>query len=623
MRVSLHAAAAVLSVGATSAQAGSEEWTRRRGGSPTGDRFAFVGGGAGMGIRGGDGLLLTTPASAGISLRRRRSGQQHALSMQLNMLLYDDNESMEYKRRSVTRGIFGEHEKEVSGWMKTFKSLDGPEMPFDEMCDMMDRGDSLLRASKESREKNMRKYRHFDLRRNPELLTKIEEIELGRKVQELLRWERVRMFLEMRLGRAATMEEWAAELATMGGVEGLEREIGIMKAARDRMISCNLRLVVHIAKRKFYKGASGTLKVSLDDMIQDGTAGLVKAVERFDPEKGFRFSTYATWWVHQGIHCGFADCGRVVRLPMSLHTMVCKVMRLQTAMVDQLGRQPTVQELSLESGLDERKVEKCLRVNQVEPISLDGYRKGKSGHLNFENSFRRERVGDSVKSVQETEPVDGADVSLLKTDVDTILGDLSEREAYVLRMRFGIGGSSPSTLETVGQELQVTRERVRQIQIAAIQKLRGRSPSHDLLYADRAVSLGRGEEDPAAAVAAAALAASAATANEGWDERKYGGLPRSVFIDLVTRALEPPQDEMLDKEGRVVTGGRRRVMMEAAQAERALVPKKLKKGFVMKRACSPRRRGRDGEGAPGRGSGGGASLPVPRTPSWQPTLQVA
>ncbi|CAM9502634.1 unnamed protein product [Ectocarpus sp. 13 AM-2016] len=315
-----------------------------------------------MGMRRGDGLLRTTPPVAAISLRRRRSWQQHVLSMQLNMLLYDDNESMECKRRSVTRGIFDEHEKEVSGWMKTFKSLDGPEMPFDEMCDMMDRGASMLRASKESREKNMRRYRHFDLRRNPELLTKTEEIELGRKVQELLRWERVRMFLELRLGRAATMEEWAAELATMDGVKGLEREIGIMKAARDRMISCNLRLVVHIAKRKFYKGSSGTLKVSLEDMIQDGTAGLVKAVERFDPEKGFRFSTYATWWVHQGIHCGFADCGRVVRLPMSLHTMVCKVMRLQTAMVDQLGRQPTVQELSLESGLDERKVSRCCGV---------------------------------------------------------------------------------------------------------------------------------------------------------------------------------------------------------------------------------------------------------------------
>lgn len=230
--------------------------------------------------------------------------------------------------------------------------------------------------------------------------------------------------------------------------------------------------------------------------------------------------------------------------------------------------------------------------------------------------------------------MDGADVCLLKTDVDTILGDLSEREAYVLRMRFGIGGSSPSTLETVGQELQVTRERVRQIQIAAIQKLRGRSPSHDILYADRAVSLGRGEEDPAAAVAAAALAASAAAANEGWDERKHGGLPRSVFIDLVTRALAPPQDEMLDKEGRVVTGARRRLMMEAAQAERALAlkkvkPKKGKKGFVMKRAraysYSPRRRGGGGEGVPerGGGGGGGASPPVPRTPSWQPTLQAA
>ncbi|CAN0313329.1 unnamed protein product, partial [Hapterophycus canaliculatus] len=120
--------------------------------------------------------------------------------------------------------------------------------------------------------------------------------------------------------------------------------------------------------------------------------------------QGFRFSTYATWWVHQGIHCGFADCGRVIRLPMSLHTMVCKVARLQTSMVDQLGRQPSVEELALESGLEPKQVEKCLRVNKVEPISLDGHSglnaKPKGLGANLE-SYTRERLGDSVLSLQE------------------------------------------------------------------------------------------------------------------------------------------------------------------------------------------------------------------------------
>ncbi len=238
-------------------------------------------------------------------------------------------------------------------------------------------------------------------------------------------------------------------------------------------------------------------------------------------------------------------------------------------------------------------------------------------------------------------------MKLLKTDVETILGDLSDREAYVLRMRFGLGGSSPSTLATVAQELRLTRERVRQIQLAAIKKLRGRSPTHEVLYSDRAVA---GEKDPT-------------SITDDWidddiEDDDYGGLPSPVLMDLVKQALEPSGDEMLDKGGRVVSGARRRLMREAAQAERAAVAAaaaaatalngkdegegedeasgageesgKKRRGFVMKRPYSKRSRPVKGEGGGDAGGDVAGTKTAPtapptaqRTAAWQPSLQAA
>lgn len=257
------------------------------------------------------------------------------------------------------------------------------------------------------------------------------------------------------------------------------------------------------------------------------------------------------------------------------------------------------------------------------------------------------------KQTKKQEPVVGADVNLLKTDVDTILGDLSAREAFVLRMRFGIGGNSPSTLAVVGRRLHVTRERVRQIQLAAIKKLRGRSPTHEVLYSDRAVAR---EKDPAA-VQACGWDDGDCDGHDDDDDRHYGGLPPAVLIGLVKQALEPHPaaageeeegEEMRDAQGNVVTGARRRLMGEAIQAERARAAaaaaaagshadekeaaspvkgKKKKRDFVMKRARSP-----DGCGGGGGGgmevgivASGHPTEPPPVTPNlaWQPSLQAA
>lgn len=242
--------------------------------------------------------------------------------------------------------------------------------------------------------------------------------------------------------------------------------------------------------------------------------------------------------------------------------------------------------------------------------------------------------------------MDDADVSLLKTDVETILGDLTAREAYVLKMRFGLGGSSPSTLETVGRQLHVTRERVRQIQLAAIEKLRGRTPTHEVLYADRAAAAPGGKETAAAMAASAqatemARTTARATVKAEWgNEEQVGGLPSAMLMGLVKQALEPRQDEMLDSG---VNGARRRrtLVVEATHRERGVKPKdgsgagRNGGGFAMERSYAQRQPRVGGDGDVGREGGdeGGtqaqahavppAPPPVMRTASWQPSLQAA
>jgi RNA polymerase sigma factor (sigma-70 family) len=284
------------------------------------------------------------------------------------------------------------------------------------------------------------------------LLTKLEETQLAKMIDA---------------GRAASLAETSATELTATKRRELRRVVAQGEHAHQTFVQANLRLVVSIAKR--YQ-ASG---LPLLDLVQEGNLGLIHAVGKFDWNKGFKFSTYATWWIRQAISRGIANTGRTIRLPAHAGDLLTRIHWSRTSLELKLGRRPTLDELADETDLSREKLVEALRWRS-EPLSL-------SEPLGDE---RDSDFGDLVPDVNAVSPFDYAADSLLGEEITRLLAPLDEREATIIRLRFGLDQSAPRTLEEIGKHFNLTRERIRQIEAKAMSKLRHpcvNNGAHDLL----------------------------------------------------------------------------------------------------------------------------------------------
>ena len=292
------------------------------------------------------------------------------------------------------------------------------------------------------------------------LLSADEEIELAQKMEAgSVAVEKIPLLKERlaETGDEQEKEEIQAE------IKALQLDVDRGSDAKKRLAEANLRLVVSIAKRYVGRG------MLFLDLIQEGNLGLIKAVENFDYRKGYKFSTYATWWIRQAITRAIADQARTIRIPVHMVETINKLIRVSRQLLQELGREPTPEEIAEEMKMPVERVREILKISQ-EPVSLETpIGEEEDSHL-----------GDFIKDDNVPVPADAATFTLLKEQLEEVLGTLTEREQKVLTLRFGLEDGRARTLEEVGKEFNVTRERIRQIEAKALRKLRHPSRSRKL-----------------------------------------------------------------------------------------------------------------------------------------------
>ena len=292
------------------------------------------------------------------------------------------------------------------------------------------------------------------------LLSAEEEINLAQRMEEgNVATEKIQL-LKARMEEA---EDEAEKAEIQEEIKAMQKDIDLGSDAKKRLAEANLRLVVSIAKRYVGRG------MLFLDLIQEGNLGLIKAVEKFDYRKGYKFSTYATWWIRQAITRAIADQARTIRIPVHMVETINKLIRVSRQLLQELGREPSPEEIAAEMNMPVDRVREILKISQ-EPVSLETpIGEEEDSHL-----------GDFIKDDNVPVPADAAAFTLLKEQLEEVLGTLTEREQKVLTLRFGLEDGRARTLEEVGKEFNVTRERIHQIEAKALRKLRHPSRSRKL-----------------------------------------------------------------------------------------------------------------------------------------------
>lgn len=287
------------------------------------------------------------------------------------------------------------------------------------------------------------------------LITYADETEVERRREETTEQEQ-------QLRRYLTHSRSSRLLTAIEEVSLARRVANGDQSAKDVLIESNLRLVISVARRYCVPG------VALADLVQEGTIGLIRAVEKYDPDRGFRFSTYATWWIRRSIARAVINQGRTIRIPVYVADMIHKVSRTAGILRQELAREPSLEEISHAVSLPPERVDEILRV-AAEPLSLEAP----------VGDRESSQLSDFLQAQSTPTPADVAMNLIRREELNSVLSQLSDREREVLSLRFGLEGEAPCTLEEVGQHLHVTRERVRQIELRAIKKLRRLGPQEN------------------------------------------------------------------------------------------------------------------------------------------------